>query len=134
MTADRASMDLPTLRAHGMAKAGSSDGYPFGPGALVLKVRGKMFALLAEDDDPLRISLKCEPELAASLCHSYPAVVPGYHLNKRHWITVTLDGSVDEHVLAWMDDSYDLVVDQLPRRDQAALRQAAARDHPTDVP
>lgn len=115
-------MDLGALRDHGMAKAGVSDGYPFGPGALVLKVRGKMFALLTEDADPLRVSLKCEPELAASLRRSYPAIEPGYHLNKRHWITITLDGSVDEHVLSWMDDSYDLVVDQLPRREQAGLR------------
>lgn len=115
-------MDIADLRGHGMAKRGTSDGYPFGPGALVLKVRGKMFALIAEDEDPLTVSLKCEPELAESLCASHPAVEPGYHLNKRHWITVTLDGSVDPEVLGWMDDSYDLVVDRLPRREQAGLR------------
>ena len=115
-------MDIADLRSHGMAKLGTSDGYPFGPGALVLKVRGKMFALIAEDADPLTVSLKCEPELAESLCASHLAVEPGYHLNKRHWITVTLDGSVDAEVLGWMDDSYDLVVDRLPRREQAGLR------------
>lgn len=115
-------MDIADLRSHGMAKLGTSDGYPFGPGALVLKVRGKMFALIAEDADPLTVSLKCEPDLAESLCASHLAVEPGYHLNKRHWITVTLDGSVDAEVLGWMNDSYDLVVDRLPRREQAGLR------------
>jgi predicted DNA-binding protein (MmcQ/YjbR family) len=116
-------MDVTALCDHGMAKPGSTDGYPFGPGALVIKVCGKMFALIGEDADPLTISLKCEPELAESLCASHPAVAPGYHLNKRHWITVTLDGSIDDQVLDWMDDSYDLVVDGLPRRDQAGLRK-----------
>jgi predicted DNA-binding protein (MmcQ/YjbR family) len=110
------------LHGHCLAKPGTTDGYPFGPGALVAKVAGRMFALIADDADPVRISLKCEPGIAQLLCESHPAVTPGYHLNKRHWITVTMDGSVDDEVLGWIDDSYDLVVDGLPRRDRERLR------------
>ena len=68
--------------------------HPFGPGARVLKVAGKVFALIDEDADPLTVSLKCDPELVPVLRRSYAAVRPGYHLNKRHWNTVVLDGSV----------------------------------------
>jgi predicted DNA-binding protein (MmcQ/YjbR family) len=113
---DRADRDLNWLRAHCLAKPGTSEEHPFGPGALVCKVGGKLFAILGEDADPVTISLKCEPEVAELLRGSYDAVEPGYHLNKRHWITVTLDGSIGDEVLDWIDDSYDLVVDGLPRR------------------
>jgi predicted DNA-binding protein (MmcQ/YjbR family) len=82
-----------------------------------MKVGGKIFAIIAEEADPLSVSLKCEPEIAVALRKRYAAVRPGYHLNKRHWNTVTLDGTVgDGQVREWIDDSYDLVVDSLPRR------------------
>jgi predicted DNA-binding protein (MmcQ/YjbR family) len=82
-----------------------------------MKVGGKIFAIIGEDADPLTVSLKCEPEIAEVLRAAHNAVQPGYHLNKRHWNTVTLDGTVAERqILEWVDDSYDLVVDGLPRR------------------
>lgn len=82
-----------------------------------MKVGGKTFAIIAEDDEPLSISLKCEPDLALELRRSYAAVQPGYHLNKRHWNTVTLDGTVpDRQIGEWIDDSYDLVWEGLPLR------------------
>jgi predicted DNA-binding protein (MmcQ/YjbR family) len=110
-------MDLRTLRKSCLAKPGVTEGHPFGPGVLVMKVAGKVFAIIAEDSDPLSVSLKCEPEIATVLRDTYDAVGPGYHLNKRHWNTVTLDGSIeDDRVLEWIEDSYDLVVDKLPRR------------------
>jgi predicted DNA-binding protein (MmcQ/YjbR family) len=110
-------MDLKALLTHCLAKPGASESHPFGPGALVMKVGGKMFAIIGEDTEPLTISLKCEPEIALVLRKSHQSVRPGYHLNKRHWNTVTLDGAVpDEQVLEWVDDSYDLVVDALPQR------------------
>jgi predicted DNA-binding protein (MmcQ/YjbR family) len=118
-----------SLYEHGAAKPGVTDGYPFGPGALVLKVAGRMFALIADDTIPVQISLKCEPEVAELLCETHPAVTPGYHLNKRHWITVTMDGSVDDEVPGWVDDSYDLVVDGLPKRDRERLRRLARGGH-----
>ena len=80
-----------------------------------------MFALSALKSRPLEVSVKCEPELAGQLRMSYAAIRPGYHLNKRHWNTITLDGSIpDEHVFDMIEDSYDLVVAGLPR----AMREA----------
>jgi predicted DNA-binding protein (MmcQ/YjbR family) len=93
----------------------------------VMKVGGKMFAIIGEDDDPLTVSLKCEPEIAVVLRAAYDAVQPGYHLNKRHWNTVSLDGSIDERqVLEWVDDSYDLVVEGLPQRIREELGDTTA--------
>ena len=92
--------------------------YPFGPDARVFKVGGKMFAL-AHDT---RLSLKCDPAHAVVLREQWPAVSAGYHLNKRHWNTVVLDGSVpDAELQAWIEESYDLVVDSLPRAAREAL-------------
>ena len=83
---------------------------------LVFKVMGKMFSLSARAGEPLQVSLKCDPDLAAALRREHPVVEPGYHLNKRHWNTVTLDGSIaDDEVMSMIDDSYDLVVEGLPR-------------------
>jgi predicted DNA-binding protein (MmcQ/YjbR family) len=114
-----------SLRDHCLAKPGTTDGYPFGPGALVAKVAGRMFALITDDEDPVRVSVKCEPELAELLCETHDAVAPGYHLNKRHWITVTLDGDIDDEVRGLIDDSYDLVVAGLPRRERDRLQRRA---------
>jgi predicted DNA-binding protein (MmcQ/YjbR family) len=84
----------------------------------VFKVSGKMFALLDESS----VSLKCEPGLAIALRQEYPAVTAGYHLNKRHWNTVQLDGSIPDDVLAdWIEDSYALTVAGLSRAQRAAL-------------
>jgi predicted DNA-binding protein (MmcQ/YjbR family) len=95
---------------------------PFGPDNLVYKVMNKMYALVPLDADPLTISLKCEPGQALLLRDVYPAVRPGYHMNKKHWNTVTLDGSVPESEMWGMiDDSYDLVVAGLTRAERAAL-------------
>jgi predicted DNA-binding protein (MmcQ/YjbR family) len=88
----------------------------------VFKVEGKMFALSVLDARPLKVSVKCEPELARALRVSYPAVEPGYHLNKRHWNTVTLDSSLPAKLVRDMiEDSYDLVVEALPRAARARL-------------
>ncbi|HEY1458306.1 MAG TPA: MmcQ/YjbR family DNA-binding protein [Solirubrobacteraceae bacterium] len=89
---------------------------------LVFKVAGKMFALCQLSESPLQLSLKCEPELAEQLRLAHPAVIPGYHLNKRHWNTVIIDGSLpDEMIGDMLEDSYDLVVSQLPKARQRAL-------------
>jgi predicted DNA-binding protein (MmcQ/YjbR family) len=117
-------MELGSLRDHCLAKPGVAEGHPFGPGALVMKVGGKIFAIIAEDEDPLTVSLKCEPEIALVLRSAHDAVQPGYHLNKRHWNTVTLDDTIgDSQILEWVDDSYDLVVDGLPRPLRADIRR-----------
>jgi predicted DNA-binding protein (MmcQ/YjbR family) len=90
----------------------ATEGYPFGEGALVFKVGGKVFAIIADGS----VSLKCDPGLAVALRQEYPAVTAGYHLNKRHWNTVKLDDSVpDDVVTDWIQDSYELVAASLPR-------------------
>lgn len=103
-------MNFETLVEYLHLKPGATEEFPFGPSTMVFKVRGKMFALIAVQDTPLRINLKCDPELALHLRAAYPAVQPGYHMNKKHWNTITLDGSLpDEEILTMIDDSYDLV-------------------------
>jgi predicted DNA-binding protein (MmcQ/YjbR family) len=111
------------LRGCCLRHAGAIEDFPFGPEHSVFKVAGKMFALSALDRAPLEVSVKCEPELAAQLRNSYPAIRPGYHLNKRHWNTITLDGSLgDQLVRDLIEDSYDLVVSALPKRVRERLR------------
>ena len=105
------------LRALCLGFTGAYEDFPFGPSTSVFKVEGKLFALSALASSPLRVSLKCEPELAERLRGSYPgAVVPGYHLNKRHWNTVLCDGVAvpDAMVRDMVEDSYDLIVAAMP--------------------
>ena len=88
----------------------------------MFKVSGKMFALSRLDRVPLAVSLKCEPDLAEQLRETHAAVLPGYHLNKRHWNTVIIDGSLTDQLINDMiEDSYDLVVSGLPRARRQAL-------------
>jgi predicted DNA-binding protein (MmcQ/YjbR family) len=110
-------MDAPTLRALCLGFPGAGEERPFGPITTAFKVAGRIFALSALEEELVRVSLKCEPELAEQLRISYPTIVPGYHLNKRHWNTITLDGSLsDQLVHDLVEDSYDLVVAGLPKR------------------
>jgi predicted DNA-binding protein (MmcQ/YjbR family) len=110
------------LRKLCLSFAGAVEEFPFGPETSVFKVGGKMFALSGLERRPLQVSLKCEPDLADQLRLAHQAINPGYHLNKRHWNTVTLDGSLpDRMVRDLVEDSYDLVVDGLPRAKRAAL-------------
>jgi predicted DNA-binding protein (MmcQ/YjbR family) len=96
------------------SKPGAVETYPFGPNTAVYKVGGKMFALVPHDADPPRVNLKCDPEWSELLRTAYAAVRPGYHMNKKHWNTVVLDGSVpDDELQELIDHSYDLVVEAL---------------------
>jgi predicted DNA-binding protein (MmcQ/YjbR family) len=115
-------MDAAELRRWCLAQTGAVEDFPFGPETSVFKVGGKMFALSALDRAPLEVSVKCEPELAIQLRDTYAAIRAGYHLNKRHWNTVTLDGSLpDQLIRDLVEDSYDLVVSALPRRTREQL-------------
>jgi predicted DNA-binding protein (MmcQ/YjbR family) len=110
------------LRGHCLSFTGAEETFPFGPETSVFKVAGKMFALSQLDADSLRVSLKCEPHLAEALRGAHAAVLPGYHLNKRHWNTVVIDGSLpDDAIRNLIEDSYDLVVSKLPRARRRAL-------------
>ena len=129
-------MDGNDLRTWCLRQPGAIEDFPFGPVTSVFKVAGKMFALSALDRAPLEVSAKCEPELAVGLRATYPAIRPGYHLDKRHWNTMTLDGSLpDQFVRDLIEDSYDLVVSALPRRvrDQLGLAPGAARTASVDT-
>ena len=110
-------MDAAGLRAWCLEQPGAVEEFPFGPEHSVFKVSGKMFALSALERVPLEVSVKCEPDLAVALRSSYDAVRPGYHLNKRHWNTITVDGRLEDQLVRDMvEDSYDLVVSALPAR------------------
>jgi predicted DNA-binding protein (MmcQ/YjbR family) len=110
------------LRTACLELNGAEETFPFGPDTSVFKIGGKIFALSALDAEPFKVSLKCDPELAVQLREAYPAVTGGWHLNKRHWNTVRIDGSVSDALLHEMvEDSYDLVVSRFSRKQQLLL-------------
>jgi predicted DNA-binding protein (MmcQ/YjbR family) len=109
-------MNFETLLGYLLQKPGATEDFPFDNQTLVLKVGGKMFALAGINNDPLRINLKCDPINAEFLRQQHPAVLPGHHMNKRHWNTVVLDDTIaDAEIFTMIDDSYDLVVQGLPK-------------------
>ncbi|MER6515339.1 MmcQ/YjbR family DNA-binding protein [Streptomyces sp. NPDC060334] len=95
--------------------------FPFTPETSVFKVLGKVFALSALGASPLKINLKCDPDLAVRLRVDHEAIVPGWHMNKRHWNTVTVGGLPDAMVRELVEDSYDLVVAGLPKAERLRL-------------
>jgi predicted DNA-binding protein (MmcQ/YjbR family) len=98
------------LRQLCLALQGAREEFPFRPDLSVFKVGGRMFALSALDEQPLRVSVKCDPDLGEQLRHTHPSITPGYHLNKRHWLTLPADGSTpDELVADLIHGSYELV-------------------------
>ena len=115
-------MDLPDAVAHCLSKPGAEETTPFGPEALVYKVCGKLFAIAIPDDVPPRLNLKCDPDRALELRDEHPAVLPGYHMNKKHWNTLVLDGSLPSALVRELiDHSYALVVAGLPAKERARL-------------
>jgi len=127
-------MDYNTLCEYLESKPGARRDMPFGPDALVYKVLNKMFALVAWQADPLSISLKADPIDAVILRRQYQAIKPGYHMNKKHWNTVTLDGSVpDDELILMMDESYTLVVQGMSRTDQAKIREMEQQNNAKNV-
>jgi predicted DNA-binding protein (MmcQ/YjbR family) len=98
---------------------------PFGPDTLVFKIVGKVFMLLSLDEVPTRINLKCEPDRAVELRESYAAIIPGYHMNKKHWNTIIIDGTLQRSFIQEMiRDSYELVVAKLPKKQKEALERS----------
>ena len=112
------------LRRCCLAFPGAREDFPFGPEVSVFRVGGRIFALSRLDERPLQVNVKCEPDLADQLRAAYPAITPGYHMNKRHWNTLRLDGTLaDELVRDLIEDSYDLVVAALPRDTRASIER-----------
>ncbi len=104
-------MDLPDVIDFFLCKSGAEESTPFGPDILVYKVAGKIFAIASPDDVPARINLKCDPQRAIELREQYEAIIPGFHMNKKHWNTLILDGSLAPKLLRELiDHSYQLVV------------------------
>ncbi|MEM1272132.1 MAG: MmcQ/YjbR family DNA-binding protein [Bacteroidota bacterium] len=127
-------MTFERLRDHALAKPETTEDFPFDEHTLVFRVRRKMFALIGLERRPLAVNLKCDPELAAELRARYEAVQPGYHMNKRHWNTVTLNaGLPDQDLLKLLDHSYDLVAASLKRADRDAVQTAGWAPVPVSV-
>ena len=102
-------MNIETLREYCISKKDVTESFPFDNDTLVFKADGKIFALVNLDGD-LSINLKCDPTRALELRERYPSVIPGYHMNKKHWNTVMVDGTIpDKEVFSWIDHSYNLV-------------------------
>jgi predicted DNA-binding protein (MmcQ/YjbR family) len=115
-------MNFRQLRDHCLAKKGATEDFPFGEEVLVFRVMGKIFALTGVEKLPLSVNLKCDPDRAVELRDRWPEVQPGYHMNKTHWNTVELDGSIpDRDVREMIDHSYELVAASLKKREREAL-------------
>jgi predicted DNA-binding protein (MmcQ/YjbR family) len=114
-------MTLEAFRAKCLGKKGVTEETPFGADTLVYKVMGKMFALTGTPDF-VSVNLKCDPEKAVELRERYDAVQPGYHMSKKHWNTILIDGSVpDKLIFEWLEHSYELVVEGLTKKEKSAL-------------
>ena len=114
-------MNIESYREYCLVKAGVTEAFPFDENVLVFKVLGKMFALTDVNEFEF-VNLKCNPERAVELREKHPAVTPGYHMSKKHWNSVAIDGSIsDEIINSWIDDSYDLIVEKLPKKEKEKL-------------
>ena len=103
-------LNIEQIREHCLKKKGVTEEFPFDEETLVFKVAGKIFLLASLEAIPLQINLKCDPEKAIELREEYDTVTPGYHMNKKHWNTIIIDGSIPEKkLLHWIDNSYSLV-------------------------
>ena len=114
-------MNIEELREYCLSKKAVTEGFPFDETTLVFKIMDKMFALTDLEGD-LSINLKCDPDKAIELRERYPSVIPGYHMNKKHWNTILIDGSIDDRLIReWIDHSYECVVNGLPANKKKEL-------------
>jgi predicted DNA-binding protein (MmcQ/YjbR family) len=115
-------MDLETIRKYCLERKSTTESFPFGDSTLVFKVCGKIFLLMSLDSRPLQFNVKCDPEKAEELRESYSSVIPAFHMNKKHWNTVVVNGQVSSKLIREMiDDSYSLVVRSLPLSERKKL-------------
>jgi predicted DNA-binding protein (MmcQ/YjbR family) len=117
-------MDLETIRKYCLEKKSVKESFPFGESTLVFKVSGKIFLLVGLDDHPLQINLKCDPEKAEELREEYSSVIPAFHMNKKHWNTIVLNGQLAlKQIREMIDESYYLVVQSLPLKERKKFDQ-----------
>lgn len=110
-------MTLDRLLDHCLSKPDAEETFPFGPDVLVLKVHGKVFLLIPLNNHPIQFNVKCDPERAILLREEYASITPGYHMNKKHWNTIILDGTIPNSlILELVDHSYDLVKGNIRKR------------------
>jgi predicted DNA-binding protein (MmcQ/YjbR family) len=115
-------MDIEQLREYCLSKKETAEGFPFGDDTLVFKVKGKIFLIVSLNRPQLQFNVKCEPEKAIELREQHDAIQPGYHMNKKLWNTIIVDGSVPQKLIKQMiDDSYILIVKSLPKKEQIGL-------------
>ena len=116
-------MDFESLQQYLLAKPETSVGFPFGDDVHVFKVKKKMFALVGHRNDLLMLNLKCDPHEANALRDIFSAITAGYHMDKKHWISVYFDGTVPEgEVKRLIDNSYMLVVNSMPKKEQTSIK------------
>ncbi len=115
-------LNLKNVRKYCLGKKGVTEDFPFDQETLTIKVGSKMFVLTNVKSPSLRLNLKCDPMLAKDLRDQYESVVPGYHMNKEHWNTVIIDGTIPDDKIFWMiDHSYDLVFSRLTKKERETL-------------
>jgi predicted DNA-binding protein (MmcQ/YjbR family) len=112
-------MNIEQIREYCLKKKGVTEEFPFDEDTLVFKVAGKIFLLASLESIPLQINLKCEPEKAINLREEYESLQPGYHMNKKHWNSIIIDGTVpSQKLFEWIDDSYSLVISGLNKSER----------------
>ena len=117
-------MNIEQLQEYCLSKPGAEETLPFGPDTLVYKVAGKIFLLTGLNSELLQFNVKCNPDKAIELREQYTCVTGAYHMNKKHWNTVVVDGSVPARLLKeWIDESYELVVESLPKKTKEQLKR-----------
>lgn len=115
-------MDLETVRKYCLEKKSTTESFPFGESTLVFKVSGKMFLLISLDSLPLQFNVKCDPEKAEELREEYSSVIPAFHMNKKHWNTIILNGQINaKQIREMIDESYALVIRSLPLKERKKL-------------
>jgi len=115
-------MNIETLREYCLSKKAVTEDFPFGEDTLVFRVLNKIFLLVSLSSNPLQFNAKCDPDKAIELRDQYDAVQPGYHMNKKHWNTIIMNGSLSNAQLKEMiDDSYNLIVQSLPKKERENL-------------
>ncbi len=115
-------MNIEYVREYCLSKKGTSESFPFDESTLVFKVLDKMFALAGLDRIPMQINLKCDPEYALELRDEYEDIIGGYHMSKKHWNTVVIEGDLeDKFILELIDHSYDLVVNAFSKKKKLEL-------------
>jgi predicted DNA-binding protein (MmcQ/YjbR family) len=122
-------MNIEQFREYALSKPATSEDFPFGPDTLVLRVAGKIFAITGLDSDRFTVNLKCEPDYALELREQHPEVIPGWHMNKKHWNTVDFEGALDERLLrSLIDHSYEQVLKSLKKAEREAVSHASLSD------